>query len=164
MSLIRFVNDRNRSGEELAAIINYCSRNGTLSEDMLGGVGMLKEAAFLQMKVVKALWHQESGKQYQHIVVSCDSAVLDKDKAHRIGYQIAQFFEEYQSMVCTHTDTSNLHSHIIVNTVNTKTGKKLSLSRKDFYNFIRYANQIFLQNGLPAVGEKNFQRWISCYS
>ena len=161
MSLVRFINDRNRSGEELAAIINYCSRNGTLTEDMMEGVGVLKDAVFLQMKVAKALWHRESGKQYQHIVVSCDSAVSDKAKAHRVGYQVAQFFEDFQSLIYTHTDTNNLHSYIIVNTVNIKTGKKLSLSRKDFYNFIRYANQIFLQNGLPAVGEKNFQRWIS---
>lgn len=164
MSLVRTINDRNRTAGALENVINYCSRNGKLQSDMINGVGIQNKAVYLQMKVLKKLWHQEDGKQYQHIVVSCDSALDDKDTACKIGVEIAQFFDEYQTIVYTHTDTNNLHSHLIINTVNAKTGKKLALSRTDFHSFIQHSNEVFMKNGLPAIGEKNFQGWSNSFS
>lgn len=154
MSIIRFINDRNRTPQSLRQVLGYCSRKNTVPYEFVGGHGVLKENIDSQMIGMKKLFHQENGKQYLHLIVSNDSTVNDAAVAHKIGNLIAQFFSEFQVAVYTHTDTKNLHSHLVVNTVNCITGKKLSMRRSDFHEFLTYANQIFSRNGLNPISQK----------
>ena len=154
MSIVRFFNDQNRTAQSLRRILSYCSRNNKVPEELIGGHGILKESIDSQMLGTKKLFHQETGKQYLHLIVSNDDFLKDVDTAHQIGNMVAEYFSEFQVAVYTHTDTNNLHSHLVVNTVNCISGKKLSMRKSDFYQFLLYVNQVFIGNGLNPISAK----------
>ena len=154
MSIVRFVNDRNRKAAQLRRIIDYAKREGSLARKYMSGIGIDPDTAYEQMVSAKNLFHQEGGKQYLHLVVSFDQVLQQADTAHLIGGKIAKFYNDYQVLVTTHTDTNNLHCHLIINSVNMCTGKKLSQNRKDFWKFIEFANTVFEQYDLPHIGSK----------
>lgn len=159
--MLCYVNDRNRSIEELSRIISYASRDGTLPAEQCGGIGIYPEDVFGSMQWIKKLYHQEGGKQYLHIVISHDSALNDIQLAHRVDMQIASFYgKEFQVAVFTHSDTDHLHSHLIVNTVHIHTGKKLSQGKEVCKKLKSYANSILQSYGLEAIGGKDIRFYI----
>ncbi|MCD8110514.1 MAG: relaxase/mobilization nuclease domain-containing protein [Oscillospiraceae bacterium] len=123
-------------------------------------MGITPDLAYEQMMGAKRAFHQEKGKQYQHLVVSCDRELQNATVMTQIGYEMAEFFSDYQVLIATHTDTANLHCHLVINTVNMLTGKKLSIRRKDFWSFIKFANNIFTAHGLPEIGAKQVYELI----
>lgn len=154
MSIIRFINDRNRKAAQLCRILEYAKREGKLQERYMTGVGISPVTAYEEMMRAKKSFHQEEGKQYLHLVVSFDKVLQQADTAHQIGRKIAEFYSDYQVLVTTHLNTDNLHCHMIINSVNMLTGKKLSQRRKDFWEFIEFANMVFEQYDLPRIGSQ----------
>ena len=152
MPIIRFINDRNREHLQLRKIIEYVKREDKLSERYITGIGINPDTAYQDMTFAKKMLHQEDGKQYLHLVVSCDQILRQPDAVHGIGKEIAAFYKDYQVLVATHSDTANLHCHLIINSVNMQTGKKLSQSRKDFWRFREFANVVFERHNLPRIG------------
>jgi len=136
----------------LCEIIKYVTREDKLAERYVTGLGINPAAAYEEMVFAKKLLHQEEGKQYLHLVVSCDQIMRQPDAVHVMGKEIARFYKEYQVLVATHSDTANLHCHLIINSVNMLTGKKLSQRRKDFWKFLQFANTIFERHNLPHIG------------
>lgn len=126
----------------------------------MAGVGINPNSAYEEMVFAKNIFHQEGGKQYLHLVISFDKVLQQADTAHQIGRKIAEFYKEHQILVTTHSDTDNLHCHVIVNSVNMVTGKKLSQKRKNFWEFIEYANNIFEYYDLPRIGSKQVYELI----
>lgn len=126
----------------------------------MAGVGINPASAYEEMMRAKKAFHQEGGKQYLHLVVSFDQALQQANTAHLIGKEIAEFYKDYQVLVTTHADTDNLHCHLIVNSVNMLTGKKLSQHRKDFWEFIRLANTVFEKYDLPRIGSKQLYELV----
>lgn len=121
---------------------------------MQEGIGFFSNDAFEEMKVMKKMFHAEDGKMYQHLVVSNSAMLKDSAIAHQIAMRIADFYgNEYQVLVCTHTDTNNLHSHLVINTVNILDGKRLSQNKNDLKKLRSFANGIFAEFGLPLIGE-----------
>lgn len=159
MSIIKFINDQNRTSYELRAVLDYCSRKNTLKSDRIDRIGLLKSDVLRQMQIAKRLFHQEGGKQYQHLVISNDDNIGDIALVQKNAVQIAKYFYDFQIVAYTHEDTNNLHTHIVINTVNMSTGKKLILYKKDFNNFIKYANKIFKKNGLNPIYNGNVLQW-----
>ena len=157
MSVIRFINDKNRTADRLHKVIEYVTRKGTISSDLQDGIGLYSTKPFDEMKVLKKMFHAEVGKQYQHLVISNTALLKDATVAHQVAMRIAGFYgENYQVLVCTHTDTGNLHSHLVINTVNVLTGKRLSQNRHDLQKLKDFANGIFAEYGLPFIGDKDF--------
>lgn len=109
------------------------------------------------------MYHQEGGKQYQHLVLSHDSAVRDARLAHKVGMEVANFYgQNCQVAVFTHTDTEHLHSHLIVNTVNMYTGKKLSQGKEACGKIKRFADNILRSHGLEPIGGKDIFEYGLC--
>lgn len=152
MSIIRFINGSNREAAQLGGVIQYVTREGSLPESCMAGQGITPAAAYADMLAAKKMFHQEDGKQYLHFVVSYDQVMRQVDVVRQIGIEMAKFYEDYQVLITTHTDTENLHCHLIINSVNMKTGKKISQRRKDFLDFIQFANEVFEHNNLPRIG------------
>lgn len=118
------------------------------------GVGINSSTAYEEMISAKKLFHQEDGKQYLHLVVSCDQILQQPDAVHQIGKEIAKFYKDYQVLITTHSDTDNLHCHLVINSVNMLTGKKLSQRRTDFWEFVEFANSVFERHNLPPIGSE----------
>lgn len=156
MSVIRFINDQNRGIDSLHKIIRYVTREGRIKNELQKGIGIFSDDSFEEMKFMRKMFHAEAGKMYQHLVVSNSAMLKDPAIAHQIAMRIASFYgNEYQVLVCTHTDTENLHSHLVINTINVLEGKRLSQNKNDLEKLRNFANGIFAEYGLPLIGEND---------
>ena len=154
MSLLRYINDHNRGTDSLNRIINYVTRKEQGSNAaLLYGIGINPYKAYEQMLLGKRLYHQDGGKQYQHLVLSHDSDMDCATWALQIAIETMEFYEgKYQALIATHTDTANIHSHIILNTVNMLSGKKLNQNALVCRQLRRRFNDILHKYGLNPVG------------
>lgn len=89
------------------------------------------------MVITKMLYEKTNGRQYELIVQSFDNeddaSNYNEKTIHKAGCELAEIFANagYQVVVITHNDTDNLHNHIIVNTVNSYSGKKIQISNSN---------------------------------
>ena len=78
-------------------------------------------------------WHQKMGHiPIRHMVLSLNpySCVEEKITPHQLAliadrFCLHEFAEDYQALYAIHEDTQHLHAHILINTVNLRTGKLL---------------------------------------
>lgn len=81
------------------------------------------------MQLTKELFDKTEGRQYYWIVQSFDNEhgeqSYNAEDVHEMGKELAEVFAKkgYQVVVETHNDTDNLHNHLIINSVNSETGK-----------------------------------------
>ena len=144
----------------MRGILHYATRGGAIEQQYVSGAGINPDIAFEEMIAAKRMFHQEEGKQYLHLVVSCDQIMQQPSIMHQIGKEIAKFYADYQVLTATHTDTDNLHCHLIINSVSMQTGKKLSMKRKDFWEFLKYANQVFANHALSQIGAEQLYQVV----
>ena len=95
------------------------------------------------MREVKALHEKEKGVQFFHLILSPDKEEGKNNynvrTIHQMGVEVGQNFADlgYQVVIETHIDNGKIHDHIIINSVNMETGKKLRVSNakgKDYVN------------------------------
>jgi len=115
----------------IAEIVSGYGQNG------LGSffyVGDTKQSIYKFRGGKKELFDKTEGRQYYWIVQSFDNEhgeqSYNAEDIHEMGKELAEVFAKkgYQVVVETHNDTDNLHNHLIINSVNSETGKKLRIS------------------------------------
>lgn len=115
--------------------------------------GVSNEHAYTDMLFIKQLFCQLEGRQYLHWVLSHDEGVA-LDVVDKVAVEIMRMVgEKYQLIVATHTNTSNYHTHFLINSVNYLTGKKFSESRQDMLDFREKINAILKRYGLNICGK-----------
>ena len=67
---------------------------------------------------------------------------LTYKQAHEIGLKMAEYFKDFQVVVATHIDRKHIHNHIVINTVNFRTGLKFHQSKYDLQKIKDYSNKI----------------------
>ena len=82
-----------------------------------------------------------------------ESSILTAKKVNSMGEELAKrYFPDHQFAVITHTDTSKLHNHILINPVNEITGKRDVHNKiRHLYSIRRISNEISLENGLTII-------------
>lgn len=80
------------------------------------------------------------------------------DEAHEMGIELAkELYPNYQSVIATHTDRTHVHNHIVMNSIDMNTGKKLEdkLSDKEgsLYSLRRKSNEIAQKHGYSISEE-----------
>ena len=85
------------------------------------------------MQLTKERFRKTDGRQYYHFVQSfAETDDLTPQEALAIGLDLAQReFPDFEVLVATHIDTDILHSHLIVNSVSFRDGRKLHQSAAD---------------------------------
>lgn len=74
------------------------------------------------------------------------------DKAHEIGVRLAkELYPNFQSVIATHTDRVHVHNHIVMNSIDMETGKKLedNLANKEgsLYSLRKKSNELAVEYG-----------------
>lgn len=115
------------------------------------------------MELVQNLTHCRGDREYRHIVQSF--APWDKvepEKVLELGKRTADFFSDYQCCVAYHGNTRCPHWHLIVNSVNLRTGKKLSMSPSNFRSFWKYSLDVYRSmSDLPQdVSTARMKQWM----
>ena len=62
-----------------------------------------------------------------------------------------QSFDGFQGAVATHTDQQHIHNHLVMNSVNWKTGLKWQQSRKDLQELKDLSDRFCKEYGLSIV-------------
>ena len=129
---------KNRGGGRgaLAGVLWYTQQEEkTLREGqwLVTGWNCTAQFALSEMQLTKERFRKTDGRQYYHFVQSFAAADdLTPREALAIGLELAQReFPDFEVLVATHIDTDILHSHLIVNSVSFRDGRKLHQSAAD---------------------------------
>ena len=129
---------KNRSGGRgaLAGVLWYTQQEEkTLWEGLrlLSGWNCTARTVWQEMQLTKERFQKTDGRQYYHFVQSFAATDdLTPQEALAIGLELAQReFPDFEVLVATHIDTDILHSHLIVNSVSFRDGRKLHQSAAD---------------------------------
>ena len=129
---------KNRGGGRgaLAGVLRYTQQEEkTLWEGqrLVSGWNCTAQSVLSEMQLTKERFRKTDGRQYYHFVQSFAAADdLTPQEAHTIALELTQReFPDFEVLVATHIDTDILHSHLIVNSVSFRDGRKLHQSAAD---------------------------------
>ena len=149
---------KNRSGGRgaLGGVLRYTQQDEkTLWEGqrLVSGWNCTAQSALSEMRLTKERYRKTDGRQYYHFVQSFSEADdLTPQEAHAIGLELAQReFPNFEVLVATHIDTNHLHSHLIVNSVSFRDGRKLHQSAADLQAHRMASDQICAAHGLEIL-------------
>lgn len=132
---MKIAEEKRMNSAGMKALFNYIARDSFTTV----GIGMSddKDKAFRQTKANKKRFNKDKDDNKMrfcfHDIISLEYGT-DKELALKIGIEYCQ--REYQEkgyncFIGVHTDTKNTHIHILIDTVNFRTGKMLqSLTEK----------------------------------
>lgn len=144
----------------LRAVIDYIKDDSkTQNGDLVFAWNCMKDKEFQQMLITKELFGKTSGRQYAHFVQSFpDNENITPELAHEIGRKYIESlpqFENFQVVMATHTNEPHLHNHIIVNSVNIKTGSKWQFSKADLEFLREQSDALCRAYGLSVIERGN---------
>ncbi|OQB11328.1 MAG: Relaxase/Mobilization nuclease domain protein [Firmicutes bacterium ADurb.Bin193] len=147
-----------------AGALNYIMNKEKTLNKLVTGRNCVPQNADKEFDAVKKLFGKTEGRQYYHIIQSFSpDDPVDFHTAHGIGIELADYFSEFQSVVATHVDRKHTHNHIILNSVNFKTGYKFHQTAKELEQVKTYSNQLCMAHGLsttePKARRKQWPEW-----
>jgi len=155
MAIVTFRNyTRKQSVGSMAAVIRYTIQEKKTVWDgkqLVTGIGCEVQSAVGDFITAKQLHHKTGGKQFFHLVQSHPAeADVDPVVAHAAALKLAEYFDGCAILVSTHIDRDHIHSHLIINSVNTDTGKKLHVSQDEWPAIRKFNDAICKEFGLPV--------------
>ncbi|MFI3325238.1 MAG: relaxase/mobilization nuclease domain-containing protein [Clostridia bacterium] len=113
------------------------------------GFNCLVPSAFDEMITTKNQFRKNNGRMFYQFVQSFPSDTnLTPQQINQIGLEfVAKQFPNFEAIISTHQNTENLHNHIIINSVNFETGKKLHQNHDDLVNNRKINDEICLKFG-----------------
>jgi len=122
------------------------------------------QTSYVEMMATKQSFRKTDGVSFLHYVHSfSDKENITPWQANEIARELAEkLFPDNECVIATHNDTDNLHSHIIVNSVNFKSGKKLHMSPTSLQEQRQVNDEICRAHGFsvlePYDGQKKKKR------
>ena len=140
--------------QALADVIAYAA-NEDKTEKLFytTGINCSVEFARDQFDTTKLRFGKTRGNVAYHAYQSFAPGEVTPDEAHAIGVQLARelWGDRFQMVVATHVNSHCVHSHIVINSVSFRDGKKFH-DCWDTYRQLREASdRICLEHGLSIV-------------
>ena len=99
----------------------------------------------------KRLYHKTDGVLFYHMVQSFPKGeAVDPVTAHAAALKLAEYYEGYEVLVCTHTDREHIHSHFLINSVNFDTGRKLHIAKEQLQELRQRNDMVCKEFSLPV--------------
>ena len=162
MAIIKSVRSRSHKGT-----LQYVSKQTKTNTNLMTGINCSSKPkqAILEWQVMKKVYDQTEGRQSVHFVQSFAAGEkVTAEEVHQIALETIDRcpnFRDFQVFVSTHLDQKkgNLHSHIVVNTVNIKDGHKWQMSKNDYKAFKEFSDKVCLEHGLTITQKgKTFEQ------
>lgn len=156
MATILAIRNRKQTIGALKAVLAYALQEKKIEQDGVlyaSSHNCVLPSAYAEMLTTKERFHKTDGRQFYHFVQSfSEDNGLTPQEVNALGLELAKKeFPDFEVIVATHTDTNNLHNHIIVNSVNCKTGKKLHQNTEDLMAHRQANDEICLAHGLEIL-------------
>lgn len=110
------------------------------------------QTAMMLFKADRIMWDKTDGIQAHIIVQSFDEDISKKD-ANKIGCELAEKYAPgHKAMVYTHDQGKGgkVHNHIVIESINPETGKKLDTSR-ELFTVREMSDGLCLEHGLSVI-------------
>lgn len=163
MAIVKAVKGKNRAS--LARIINYIMKTEKTEHKLIEGINCEGSTNCIQqMKMTKAMYKKEGGRQYKHYVLSFHPDDFKDEKGNRYpdaaqrAHEIVMEFihdpllqkhlDGFEVAIATHEDRDHLHAHIVINSVNMETGYKYRQSQQDLKAMKKVVDTLVTEHGL----------------
>jgi Relaxase/Mobilisation nuclease domain. len=157
MATVKFISDRKmqtRAG--LSFILRYCQKEKKTQHgdrQLVTGINCLPASAYREFVSTKLFYRKDSGRMFYHLLQSFhpDEAITP-ETAHEIAVKFAsEQFKGYEVLVATHVDKEHIHSHFIINSVNSDTGNKYHADKDEIQKLRNASDKLCLEYGLTVV-------------
>ena len=94
-----------------------------------------------------------SGNVAYHGYQSFQAGEVTPEEAHRIGVETAKrmWGNDYEIVVTTHLNTSNIHNHMVVNSVSFRIGRKFENHISDHYKLREISDEVCRDHGKSVI-------------
>lgn len=122
----------------------------------IGGSSIEPKLAFQQMRMTKTLYKKIDRIQGHHFVQSFAPGEVSPELAHQIGKEWIEDLlgGEFEGIISTHVDEGHIHNHIVINSVNFKTGYKFYSTTEQLNSFREKSDEICQKYGLSIINER----------
>ncbi len=155
MSIVKDVNVNGRSADDSASLLTYLIDKLKTGGKYVAGLGFITENYLDEFQAVKLANQKTGGRQFRQITIVPSPAGNNCTKDHylEMGRKIAEYYYErgYQVIVTLHLDTDTWHLHLMLNSVNYRTGKMFSQSKSELNRFKLHCNHVFSEYGLDQI-------------
>ena len=149
------------SKANIKRIISYVTQDNKTNINLITGKDCMAESCLEEMLYTKNLYHQNSGRQYIHIIQSFDPKDnLSAEQVHNVGIKLASTFNGFQVLIATHIDKNHLHNHLVINSVSFENGYKIQMSKKDLQYLKDYSDKLCLEIGASVIPKKEKTNYI----
>ena len=156
MAIVHFVNYKRgtQSRAAMRGVMRYVMQEKKTAWDgvpLASGINCQPQSVYDDFLNTKLLYHKDGGTMFYHMVQSFPKgAAVDPRQAHEAARRLAEYFEGCEVLVCTHVDREHIHSHCVINSVNSDTGKKLHMAKEQIQELMRRNDMICQEMGLPV--------------
>lgn len=156
MSIVKDINVNGKSIDDSASLLMYLIDNlKTDGGKYVVGLGFVTDSYLDEFQSVKIANQKTAGRQFRQITIVPSPAGnnLSKEDYLEIGRKIAQYYYKrgHQVVVTLHLDTNTWHLHLMLNSVNFRTGKMFSQSKSELNRFKLHCNHVFTEYGLDII-------------
>ena len=159
MAVLKIVNNHSKSKAALRKILNYVLKEEKTSESLsyvhgdFIGETISPQTVFDQFMRVKALFGKQSGRMYQHGIISFhkDEAITPETALSFVKDFVSRQYPDNQALVCVHIDRDHTHLHFVVNTVGFMDAKMLHWRKSDLQKAKDLSDQLCAKYGLTIT-------------
>ena len=155
MAIISFTNyKRGQTTGCMGTVMRYTMQDKKTQfegQRLVTGINCQPESVYADFMTTKRLYHKTDGVLFYHMVQSFpkDEAV-DPVTAHAAALKLAEYYEGYEVLVCTHADREHIHSHFLINSVNFDTGRKLHIAKEQLQELRQRNDMVCKEFSLPV--------------
>ncbi|MFP3887751.1 relaxase/mobilization nuclease domain-containing protein [Priestia filamentosa] len=140
--------------KKINRLINYCEKRAELTSSHLL-IAEDRKSVQQQMKLTRELFNKNDGVEGHHFIQSFKPGEVTPEQANELGLELAKkMHPNREAIIYTHTDKDHIHNHIVLNSPDIEQGKKLSVTRKHYYDWQRANDRLCRERGLSIVEEK----------
>ena len=156
MAIVHFVNYKRgtQSRAAMRGVMLYVMQEKKTAWEggpLVSGINCQPQSVYDDFINTKLLYHKDGGVMFYHMVQSFPKgAAVDPQQAHEAARRLAEYFDGCEVLVCTHVDREHIHSHCVINSVNSDTGKKLHMAKEQIQELMRRNDMICQEMGLPV--------------
>lgn len=163
MAIISFTNyKRGQTTGCMGAVMRYTMQDKKTEfegQQLITGINCQPGSVYADFMTTKRLHHKTDGVLFYHMVQSFPKGeAVDPVTAHAAALKLAEHYEGYEVLVCTHTDREHIHSHFLINSVNFDTGKKLHIAKEQLQELRQRNDQVCMEFSLPVFQPKDRRR------
>lgn len=160
VAIISFTNyKRGQTTGCMGAVMRYTMQNKKTEfegRQLVTGINCQPESVYVDFMTTKRLHHKTDGVLFYHMVQSFPKGeAVNPVTAHAAALKLAEYYEGYEVLVCTHTDREHIHSHFLINSVNFDTGKKLHIAKEQLQELRQRNDQVCMEFSLPVFTPTN---------